>query len=96
MAENFPEKRRETRRPAGGGLTLTFNDDPGSPIEGALVDISLHGFRAAHHHTGLVTGQEVHYSHSGGRGRARVMWTRILGSSVESGFLVLGAAERRE
>ena len=90
MAENYQEKRRERRVSARGGLTLGWEGGPISPIEGHLMDVSVHGFRAAHKHAGLVTGQEVVFEHSGARGRARVMWTRILGSNVESGFLVLG------
>lgn len=94
MDERFREKRREERRPARGGLKLTLSDDPSSPIEGALVDISRHGFRASHQYTGLLTGQEVDFDHPAARGRARVMWTRILGSNVESGFLILSKPER--
>ncbi|HEY3444628.1 MAG TPA: hypothetical protein VGK29_28010 [Paludibaculum sp.] len=44
---------------------------------------------------GLLTGQDVEFEHSAARGRARVMWTRILGSNVESGFLILSKPERR-
>ena len=96
MAEMYPEKRREPRKLTQGELRLRWEGGPSSPIEGDLVDISLHGFRAAHKHTGLETGQEVVYEHSDTRGRARVMWTRILGSSVETGFLVLGKPDRVE
>ena len=96
MAENYLEKRREGRQTAHGGLRLTLTGEPSSPIEGSLVDTSGHGFRAAHEHTGLVTGQEVEFEHPKARGRARVIWTRILGSSVESGFLVLDCSGRGE
>jgi len=96
MAENYLEKRHERRVLARGALTLGWEGGPSSPIEGHLMDISVHGFRAAHKHAGLVTGQEVVFEHSGARGRARVMWTRILGSSVESGFLVLGKPQQGE
>ncbi len=96
MAENYPEKRREPRRSAAGALTLRWDGGPGSPIEGDLVDISLHGFRAAHAFAGLTAGQEVVFEHAEAHGRARVMWTRILGASVESGFLVLGKMDERE
>ena len=89
MDEKFREKRREPRQAVHGELTLQWEGGPSSPIEGDLVDISRHGFRASHRHTSLVTGQEVHFEHSTGRGRARVVWTRIHGGSVESGFLVV-------
>ena len=96
MAENYLEKRREQRVSACGALTLGWEGGPNSPIEGALMDSSVHGFRAAHRHPGLVTGQEVVFEHSGARGRARVMWTRILGANVESGFLVIGKPQPGE
>jgi hypothetical protein len=96
MADNYPEKRREPRRSANGALTLSWEGGPGSPVEGDLVDISQHGFRAAHAFTGLTTGQEVVFEHADAQGRARVMWTRILGASVESGFLVLGKMDASE
>lgn len=96
MAERFPEKRREARQSTRGALTLRWEGGPSSPIDGDLVDISLHGFRAAHRYPGLVTGQEVVFEHADSGGRARVIWTRILGTHVESGFLVLGEPDRGE
>jgi hypothetical protein len=62
---------------------------PGAPIRGALQDISSHGFRAAHNCRDLSTGQTVLFAHAHAAGHARVVWTRIAGLSVESGFSYL-------
>ncbi|MBI4890412.1 MAG: hypothetical protein HY821_07280 [Acidobacteria bacterium] len=58
-------------------------------IEARLLNVSLHGFRAAHTLTSLVSGQEVQFQHAQAQGRARVAWNRILSSCVESGFFIL-------
>jgi hypothetical protein len=55
-------------------------------IEGSVLDVSAHGFRAAHHCRALATGQIVAYKHSRASGRATVMWTSIVGDQVQSGF----------
>jgi hypothetical protein len=90
MTPKFPEKRREPRHQATGRLTLHPADGgPGSRIEGQLMDISVHGFRAAHSNAGLGAGQEVRFEHAHARGRAKVVWTRVQGSTVETGFVVL-------
>ena len=47
---------------------------PGTMVEGSVLDLSAHGFRAAHHCRALATGH------------ARVMWTSIVGDQVQSGF----------
>ena len=61
-------------------------------MEAALIDVSQHGFRASHSHVRLATGQEVWFECSGEQGRARVIWTRIMGTEVQSGFLILVTA----
>jgi hypothetical protein len=50
------------------------------------VDISSHGFRAAHTCRDIASGQMVAFEHAAASGRARVAWTRIAGRRVESGF----------
>ncbi len=57
-------------------------------IHGRLVDVSSSGFRMSHGYTALESGQTVEFSHLEATGRARVVWTRISGERVESGFLV--------
>jgi hypothetical protein len=82
------EKRRETRYP-GRGSVLVRSESPGSrDIRGKLVDVSANGFRMAHDCTALTAGQYVEFSHVESKGRARVVWTRIVAEAVESGFVV--------
>ena len=83
------EKRREPRWPTRGGVMLVVEDGATFEIEGQMVDLSASGFRAAHAHPGLRNGQTVYFQHERGAGQARVMWNRIAGSQVETGFLVL-------
>lgn len=64
-------------------------DFPGSSLQGVLLDVSTHGFRAIHNAPTLASGQTVLFEHSGRTGRARVVWTRIDGDQVQSGFYVL-------
>ena len=84
------EKRRESRRLANGEVRVKFTDPEPLQIEGKLIDVSAGGFRMAHDCTALRSGQVVSFAHVEARGRAQVMWTRILVESVESGFLVVG------
>jgi len=82
------EQRRETRRP-GHGNVLVRPESPGSrDIQGRLVDVSGSGFRMAHNCSALTAGQYVTFAHVEARGRARVVWSRILEDTVESGFVV--------
>ncbi len=89
MDNNYPEKRREPRRPAGGAVSFRLAD--GSTVLGKLLDASAHGFRASHSVQSLASGQDVDFEHSSASGRARVVWNRIASGSVESGFFVLTA-----
>jgi len=89
MITSVAEQRREKRR-QGHGNVLVRPESPGShDIQGRLVDVSASGFRMAHHSQALTAGQYVTFAHVEARGRARVVWTRILPHSVESGFLLL-------
>ena len=82
------EQRREIRH-RGQGNVLVRSESPGSrDIQGRLVDVSASGFRMAHDCSALTAGQYVGFAHVEARGRARVVWTRILDGSVESGFVV--------
>jgi hypothetical protein len=90
MSVNWQEKRHEPRRPASGPVRLSVGGgwQPQS-VAGVLLDVSAHGFRAAHDYAGLSAGQEVGFEHGGRQGRARVAWTRVAEGKVESGFFVL-------
>jgi hypothetical protein len=84
------ERRKEPRRPASGEVLLTISDPKPVMVRGQLRDLSESGFQVLHSFTSLRSGQEVLYSYSGGQGRARVMWTRVVPGSVSTGFLFLG------
>jgi hypothetical protein len=60
-------------------------------IEGQLLDIAQSGFRARHECHTLFSGQVVEFQHARAQGRARVVWTRIVGDRIESGFFILPA-----
>jgi len=83
------ERRAEPRRAANGAVTLRPEGLQPSSLSGQLLDVSNHGFRAEHALQALVAGTIVGFTYGGAEGRARVVWTRIMGSHVESGFLVL-------
>ena len=90
MNPSVAEQRRETRR-RGQGSVLVRSESPGSrDIQGRLVDVSASGFRMAHDCAALTAGLYVEFAHVEAKGRARVVWTRILDDSVESGFVVSG------
>jgi hypothetical protein len=52
------------------------------------VDISSNGFRAEYENKDLQRGDRVRFRHEGGTGSAVVVWTRIVGLTVEAGFQV--------
>lgn len=83
------EKRREARREASGQVHVTSIDPQRLEIDGRLMDVSANGFRMAHACASLQSGQVVEFAHPEAKGRARVMWNRILAGGVESGFLVV-------
>lgn len=84
------QRRRERRRPAAGQVILWVDDPAPLEIRGRLVDTSPSGFRAEHDCATLATGVQVRFQHGQKKGKARVMWNRIQGGGVESGFLVVG------
>ena len=50
---------------------------------------SKSGFRAKHNYSNLETGQVIRFERPAASGRAKVVWNRISGGQVETGFLVL-------
>src|SRR5438552_12100744 len=84
------ERRRNPRREVQGVIFLKIlkSDLHCAPIRAFLIDLSASGFRASHTSKELCSGQEVAFCHAAEKGRAKVVWTRIVGQSVESGFLV--------
>jgi hypothetical protein len=85
--------RRSERRysyKGQGPLKLSFDDPSPQEITGQLMDYSTSGFRAVHAYAALHTGQVVDFQHAVADGKARVMWNRIAGDRVETGFFVIG------
>jgi hypothetical protein len=68
---------------------LTFTDPHSASVQAELLETSLQGFRAAHTCKAMAPGLEVEYRREGASGRARVIWTHILGGRSVSGFLLL-------
>ena len=89
IANGKPEdQRREPRRSAHGQVVVRFGQ-PEQEFRGRLMDVSASGFRIAHECASLETGQTVEFSHPEAQGKARVVWNRIAGSGVESGFFLV-------
>jgi len=87
------ERRREPRFAAAGEVRLRAEAAASPAVKGTVIDTSARGFRARHDCHGLTSGQIVTFEHRLAAGRARIMWTRIVGDLVESGFLILPQAE---
>jgi len=83
------ERRRSSRSLCAGEVLLFSGDDKGLPIRGVLCDISEQGFRATHDGLQLSAGQLVRFKRARIEGTAALIWTRVLGSKAESGFLVI-------
>ena len=83
------DRRRERRHRIDAELRFSFDDPSRQEIVGRLLDYSQSGFRATHAYAALHTGQIVHFKHVSADGKARVMWNRISGDSVETGFLII-------
>lgn len=54
-----------------------------------MIDVSSNGFRAAHTVPDLHPGLEVRFQHRFFTGRARVMWTTLVGGRTQSGFMIV-------
>ena len=89
MTISVAEKRREFRRPTGGIVHLKLTTPRPFEVLGRLLDISDGGFRMTHNYTPLAAGQMVEFRHHENSGSARVVWNRILGDRVETGFVVV-------
>ena len=74
--------------PGAGKCAGAFGKSRLARYPGQLVDVSASGFRMAHECAALTAGQYVEFAHVEAKGRARVVWTRILDDAVESGFVL--------
>jgi len=91
VSEPGSEHRREHRRSASGPVLIRVGYPKNYEVEGRLVDVSPSGFRMLHNCHTLETGQTVTFSHREAHGNARVVWIRIVGEMVETGFFVVRA-----
>ncbi len=89
------ERRKKERRPAEGEVVL-FSGLP-TPVEirGHLADVSHGGFRAIHKDKTICPGGLFNFRHAFAEGSAQLIWTRIVGDHVESGFRILRKTGRR-
>ena len=83
------EQRREERTPAKGMVSFAPDGTSSLEIQGHLVDASKNGFRVSHSHPEISAGQRVRFRHARSQGDAVVMWTRVMASHVETGFLIV-------
>lgn len=86
---SLPDQRREARRIASGKVLVKFTDPEPLEIDGRLIDVSAGGFRMKHDCQSLHSGQLVEFAHIESKGRAQVIWNRILAGGVETGFRVV-------
>ena len=83
------DRRRAPRLPAHGCVCLRQAGLAAPPVVGHLVDASASGFRIRHSCLTLVSGDRVEFELGGKSGAAKAVWTRILGSEAETGFMIL-------
>ena len=81
-------RRGELRRRAAGTGWMELLDSIGR-VEFKLADTSPSGFCACHHYGALRAGQRVRFHHEQAEGVAMVIWNRVLGHDVQSGFLIV-------
>ena len=83
------DRRTAPRHAAEGEVNLRPDGLMSTAVRGQMLDVASSGFRARHDSPALMSGQIVEFAFNGAEGRARVVWTRISGGHVESGFLIL-------
>lgn len=81
------ELRSEDREIYRGDVQLTLDESGQFPAE--LVDVSSNGFRVRHSDPRLQPGREVRFQHRIFAGRAKVLWTALVGGQTQSGFQIL-------
>ena len=80
--------RGENRDICRGHVHLCV-DDSGNEFPAELVDVSSNGFRARHSDPRLQPGREVRFQHRIFAGRAKVVWTALVGGQTQSGFQIV-------
>lgn len=85
-------RRGELRRSAAGRGWMEPLDGAGRE-EFQLMDTSPSGFRGCHRYGALSAGQRVRFHHDRAEGVAVVIWNRVTGARVESGFLIVSGGK---
>jgi len=83
------ERRAAPRRQVSEQVHLCFEDQKRVEIAGEITDSSVTGFRVRYAAAALSPGLEVSFRCTGASGKARVIWTRVLGGQNVSGFVLL-------
>ena len=81
------ERRKSSRRLSAEPIRIRAEGI--FDFTGRLSDISEGGFSVHHDCREITSGQQVEFEHAGGRGTAVVIWDRIAGGRVQSGFRIL-------
>ena len=82
------ELRGEDREICRGDVQLSV-DGSGHEFPAELVDVTSNGFRVRHSDPHLLPGREVRFQHRIFAGRARVVWTALVGGQTQSGFQIV-------
>lgn len=89
------DHRKEDRVQADGTVCMILDHDGSEAVNGRLADVSPSGFRAMHRSQELTPGRVIRFHfeerESGQRrsGWARVIWSRLHESMVESGCFIV-------
>ena len=86
---SIDDRRREPREEAEGVVRLFTVEQERFVFEGEMRDVSASGFRLEHGNQRVSSGDEYRFESPYSAGLARVMWNRILDSSVETGFFIV-------
>jgi len=90
LLPDFNDRPTGRRFAVEGEVVLNFDDTVPREIRGQFLDFGRDGFRVIHSYVGLVSGQSVYYHHVLAKGAAKVVWNRIIGEMVETGFIIIG------
>jgi hypothetical protein len=82
------DRRWQARSFSRGHVHLCVGDSL-NESRGEMIDVSSDGFRAQHSVPDLQPGLEVRFEHRLFVGRARVMWTLLVGGHTQSGFQIV-------
>ena len=86
---SIDDRRGEPREDAHGVVRLFTVTDERLVFQGEMRDLSVSGFRLQHAYQRVSSGDEYRFESPFSSGLARVMWNRIIDTSVETGFLIL-------